>query len=283
MIRPYYSILFLSVFAAGCRKGDNVPAYLEIPRIEVVNANGTPISSKITDAWVYADDDLLGVWEIPARIPVLSEGNTRIQIQAGVKRNGMFDDRAAYPFYTWYEGTVDLARTASTTLVPQVSYTANTDLWTEAFEDAGMQLQVTEESDTTFDRFNEPPFQFEGTAVGGFILDQQRPYIRVYTDEDFSTNGGPVFLELDYSTNVVLTIGVLYTSNGVSTGSSYVYLVPTAGGDGSTPSWNKVYIDLSPVFNSNISQRDIYFEAWAPTGGTARVFLDNIKLVRTTS
>jgi uncharacterized small protein (DUF1192 family) len=281
MIRSYYFII-LSLVAFSCRKGDNVPAYLEIPRVTVAEGSDT-ISSKITDVWVYADEELLGVWELPARIPVLKEGDTRIQLETAVKRNGMFDDRARYPFYLTYDGNVALSKTASTVLKPQIGYIGNVEVWSEGFEDAGFQLLVTEESDTTLDRITDPAVLLDGTAVGTFSLDQQHPYLRAYTDEDFSANGGPVFLELDYSTNVILTIGVLYTSNGVSTGAPFVYLVPTAGGDGSVPVWNKVYIDLSPVYNSNITQRDIFFEAWAPAGGVARVYLDNVKLVRITS
>jgi len=92
--------------------------------------------------------------------------------------------------------------------------------------------------------------------------------------------GGPVFLELDYRTDIQFTIGVLYVFNGAPNVEPFVYVAPTIRPDGSTY-WNKIYIDLSPVFNTGISQRDIYIEGDLPDGNTtARVLLDDLKLVR---
>jgi hypothetical protein len=57
-------------------------------------------------------------------------------------------------------------------------------------------------------------------------------------------------------------------------------VAPTVRPDGQT-FWNKIYVDLSPVFNTGISQRDIYIEGNLPDGSSmSRVLLDNIKLVR---
>jgi hypothetical protein len=283
MIIRYSGYLFLLVFAVACKKGDKVPGFLEIPAVTVVSGN-TTVTSRITDVWVYADEELLGAWELPARVPVLRNGSTTIQIAPAVKRNGMYDDRVRYPFYTWWTGTVDLVPEERMQLQPQVTYTAFADQWLEDFSDAGIQLMVSDDSDTTFQRFtstNHPDLQLlNGSPAGGFVVDPERPYMRVFTDEDFSAPGGPVFLELDYSTNVVLTVGVMYTANGQPSRQPYVYLVPTVSGDGIQPGWNKVYIDLSPIFNLALSQRDIFFEAQAPGGGIGRVYLDNIKLVR---
>ncbi len=284
MIRLYLIFFLILISIAGCKKGDKVPAYLEIPEMVVVSANGNDtITSRITDAWIYANDELLGVWEIPARVPVLAEGNTRLQISPAVKRNGMYDDRFRYPFFQLWNGEAELVKEGTSIVRPQIRYINNVDLWTEAFEDAGMQLSVTAESDTGLLRYtpaNDPDHLLNGTAAGGFVLDQQHPYIRAYTEQDFNVTGGPVCLELDYSTNVVLTVGVLFSQNNSEQAQPFVYLVPTTEAT-NLPTWNKIYIDLSPIFNLAISQRDLYFEAWAPEGGTAKVYLDNIKLVRT--
>ncbi len=288
MIR-FYSILFLLfILLSACRKGDKVPAYLEIDHVTVAAA-AVPGSttSRITDVWVYADDVLLGTWELPARIPVLKEGNTKITVAPGIKRNGMYDDRLRYPFYTWWNGELQLQKEGNTAIQPEVGYIAQADQWVEAFEDAGVQLLVSENSDTTFTRFtatDHPELAstlIDGSPAGGFVLDEQRRYMRLYTDEDLTVAGGPIFLELDYSTNVILTVGMMFNSGGAPQSFPYVYLVPTITGDVLQPSWNKVYIDLSPIFNQPISERDIYFEAeWSPSAGVARVYLDNIKLVR---
>ncbi|MDQ3099779.1 MAG: hypothetical protein M3R08_00210 [Bacteroidota bacterium] len=286
MIRLYWFFLLVLFFLAACRKGDKVPSYIEIPGVSVVAMSGSGTStSKITDVWVYANDQLLGTWELPARIPIIAEGTTKIQVSPAVKRNGMYDDRARYPFYTWWTEMVDLQLKASIILQPQVAYEPDLDIWSETFEDPGFQFIVAESSDTTLIRFTpaEHPEvqQLEGSAAaGGWVLDQAHPYMRIYTDEDFPATGGPMFLEVDFSTNVALTMGVLFLDAGQSVSQPFVYLSPTVEGSGSVPVWNKVYIDLSPIYNLGIAQRDIYFEATAPSGGVARVYLDNVKLVR---
>lgn len=273
---------------AACNKGDKVPAYVEIPVVEVTtSAEQGSATAKITDAWVSLNGSLVGVWELPARIPVLAEGSNTITVTPAIKRNGSFDDRLRYPFYTSWDGIADLVREGVTIIAPQTTYIPQTEFWIEAFEDAFARLNVTEESDTTLVRFipsENPGLSFlDDSPCGGFVLAGTRTHMRIYTDEDYEANGDAVFLELDYRSNVVLTVGVLYSVGGSPISNDYVYLVPTGEHAGSMP-WNKIYIDLSPVFNSAIAERDIFIEADLPDGqGSAEVYIDNFKLLRIAS
>ena len=275
----------LSLLLCACTKGDKVPAYVYIPGVTLstTSAQGSN-TSRITDAWVYADEELLGVWELPARVPMLREGSVAIRVTPGIKRNGMYDDRLRYPFYFPWTGTVMAVKEAAVTVAPVVTYVDDTDLWIEAFEDAGTLLETTPASDTTLLRFTpalNPDVVLNNTPCGGFVLDNDHTYIRLYTDQDFAVTGGPVFLELDYRTNLTFTVGVIITLDGVAQANPFVHVVPTVSSDGGTY-WNKIYIDLSPVFNaSGVSQRDIYFEATLPGGmSQGHVYLDNIKVVQ---
>ena len=283
---PHFLLLGLPLLAA-CAKGDNVPSYVEIPSVTLV-ASGPQGSatSRITDVWVSADEEFIGVWELPARVPVLKDGPTRITVTPGIKRNGMYDDRLRYPFYTAWDGTVDLVATETRTVQPTVGYISSTNFWIEAFEEAGNQFNVTESSDTTLMRFTpalHPDIVLNNTPCGGFVLDQAHPFIRIYTNENFQVNGGPVFLELDYRNDLLFTVGASFQQNGTPSLVPYVYVSETSTNDASMP-WNRIYIDLSPLFNQGgITMRDIYIEASLPSGRTSgQVYLDNVKLVRTT-
>jgi hypothetical protein len=285
MMEPYrWFGIAVILSSVACTKGDKVPSYLEIPAVGVTTTTDQgAATSKITDVWVSVNDELLGVWELPARIPALYEGDVRLRIEPAIKRNGMFDDRLRYPFYTPYTGTADLTKNGTTVVQPQVSYSAQSVFWIEDLDDAGTLLNVTPASDTTLIRYTpaeDPDLVLGNSACGGFVLDQQHDYIRLFTDEDFEIYGGPVFLELDYRAEIQFTVGVLYVSNGVARNDPYVYVAPTVASSGQAI-WKKIYIDLSPVFNTTISQRDIYFEATLPGGlQSAQVLFDNIKLVR---
>ncbi|MBK8497610.1 MAG: hypothetical protein IPL52_02035 [Flavobacteriales bacterium] len=285
LVTPLAGLLLLPLVA--CTKGDGVPAYLEIPAVEVVTttAQGSA-TSKITDAWVSIDEKLLGVWELPAHIPVLAAGLHTINVAPAIKRNGTYDDRLRYPFYTMWNGAVDLIREGSTVVTPQTSYIAQAEFWIEGFEDAFTQFNVTSDSDTTLNRYipgENPGMPFlENSPCGGFVLDPAHPHMRIYTDENYEANGNAVFLELDYRSDVTIAVGVLYSAGGISYTNDYIYLAPT-GSNGVAP-WNKIYIDLSPVFNTAIAERDLYLVAELPTGASAaQVYIDNFKLVRIAS
>ncbi len=285
MVRRYAAGLLVIALLGSCAKGDKVPAYLEVPAMSLTTSSDQGLAtSRITDAWVSVDESFIGVWELPARIPVLAEGNHRIDVVPGVKRNGLFDDRLQYPFYTTWTGTVSLTREGTAALSPSIGYQASTDIWLEGFEDTFVRLNVTDESDTTLLRITpseEPGFPFlEGTSCGAMRLDAAHPYIKVFSDEDFEAANGPAFLELDYRNDLLFTVGAIVNLEGTETSVPLVLLVPTRRSDGSMP-WNKVYIDLSAVYNAGVTQRDFYFEASLPSGSSsAEIDLDNIKLVR---
>lgn len=285
MVRRYSGWLLLMMLMASCAKGDKVPAYLEIPGFSLSTTTEQGLAtSRITEAWVSVDESFIGVWELPARVPVLAEGAHRIDVVPGVKRNGLFDDRLQYPFYTTSTSTAMLTKEGTTTLSPAIVYRDNTNIWLEGFEDTFVRLNTTDASDTTLLRISpaeEPGLLFlQNTPCGAFRLDAAHPYVKAYSDEDFEVSGGPVFLELDYRNDLLFTVGAIVNVEGTETTVPLVLLVPTRRSDGSMP-WNKVYIDLSSVFNAGVTQRDIFFEASLPSGSTsAEIYLDNIKLVR---
>jgi len=280
---PWYVLLLLALGTA-CTKGDKVPSYLEIPSVAVTTTvlQGAP-TSRITDVWVSVNDELLGAWELPARIPVLYEGTVQVRVVPAIKRNGMYDDRLRYPFLAPYIAPVELTRNASTSIDPVVTYIDAATFWIESFDDPGTLLNLAPSSDTLLLRFTpaeHPEIVLDDTPCGGFVLDVERPYIRLFTDEDFQVFGGPVFLELDYRSDIQFTVGVQYQFAGMFNAQPYVFVAPTRIPSGVTV-WNKIHIDLSPVFNTAISQRNFFIEARLPEGrSSASVYLENIKLLR---
>lgn len=281
MIRTLGPIVVLLMLSA-CRKTETVPAYLEIPALTVdagdLQGGNT---SRITDVWVTVDEKSVGVWELPARIPVIGAGAHTIGVTAGIKRNGAYDDRVRYPYYTIWRGTVNIEPGATTTVAPVVQYTAST-IWSERFNDAGSRLVSNVSSDTTLlliSPTQRPEAVLDGTQCGGFVLDQQNDLVALQTEEDFPGTTRDVYMELDYSADIDITIGFTYLEEGVTRYEPYVILVATA----STGSirWNKVYIDLSQYFMTpGISGRDIYIGAQLSGGRTtAAGYFDNLKIV----
>ncbi len=104
MINFGYLFALAVIFLAGCDKfeGDQtVPSYLKIDSLDFFtepDMQGTS-NQKIVDAWVYVDDDLVGGFEMPAIIPVLVEGNHKLEIRPGIVLNGISDTRAPNPVF----------------------------------------------------------------------------------------------------------------------------------------------------------------------------------------
>ena len=275
------------VILLGCRKTDEVPAYVVIPAVSVsaTDAQGGS-TSKITDVWVSLNDRSVGVWELPARVPVLGTGPNTISVTPAVKRNGSFDDRLRYPYYSTWSATLDLVPEQAVGAAPMVGYVEAVDFWLERFNEAGNLFNVSDDSDTTlllYTATENPEVVLDGTSCGGFVLETGRDRINLYTNENFDPANGPAYIELDYSTDINLTIGLSYTESGSSQAEPWILLVPTTQEGGLK--WNKVYIDVSSFFNvAGLSQRNIYIAAALPPGqATAHVYLDNFKLIRAAS
>ncbi|MCU0319369.1 MAG: hypothetical protein MUE88_04760 [Flavobacteriales bacterium] len=272
------------VLLVGCTKTEDVPSYLEIPVFGMTTepAQGAS-SSKITEAWVTVDGKFTGVWELPARLPALTNGDVAIEVVPAIRRNGVFEDRLRYPFYTTWIGTATLAPNTTTTISPTTAYRSNMNFWLEPFDAAGTLLSTVNAEDTLviFRQETHPELLRDGSPIGGVKLTTANPTARLITDQNFGLASGPVFLEMDYSTDVELEIGLLYQQGGFNSGEAYVTLVPTTS-DGTTPVWNKAYIDISFVFNiSSVTDRDIYFNLELPASkANGLVLLDNLKIVR---
>lgn len=277
-------LFLLSSLFLACKKSEDVPTYIDIP---AVTLSATDLqggnTSKITDVWVSVNDRSMGSWELPARVPVLGDGERTISVTAAIKRNGAYDDRLRYPYYTTWRGPVELVPGTSRTVAPVVTYEPVASFWLERFNDAGTLFTVSESSDTTllvYTAAEHPEVVLDGTSCGGFVLETGRERMSLFTEQDFAPTVGASFVELDYSTDVNLTIGLVYVRDGLERSEPWVVLVPTVPEGGLR--WNKVYIDLSEFFNTaGITGRDIYISAQLPAGqSTAHVYMDNVKLVQ---
>ncbi len=273
----------------ACEKDGGTPAFLRMQQGKVVAADGvTEIPSSITDLWVFADQQPLGVWQADRRIPALADGPTTIQVIAGVRNNGITNDRIQYPFLATFSTTKDLVAGEEVLVAPVFAYFNNVTTWSEGFEVADALAFATAEGDTAFTVYDvDEPAQAEevltGEGSGGIVLDAAHTsFIAVSTaDPAFPFTSGPVFLELDHRSDTRFLVGVRFTNNGQPVDIPLVYVSPTALNDGSRP-WKHVYIDLGTTWNSGLfTDRQFYIRADLEDGATsARITLDNVRVIR---
>jgi len=126
------SYLLIVLVLTSCQKEDtdDIPTYLKINNVALNEGSTT---SNITDAWVYVNDQLQGVYELPAKFPVLEEEIQNVRIKAGIKVNGIASGRIAYPFYSSYYEDITFTPNETKTINPTVSYLDSIDFFSRGF------------------------------------------------------------------------------------------------------------------------------------------------------
>jgi hypothetical protein len=277
-------VCFLFITATSCEKfsGDQtIPAYLSIDSIYLTTnyySEGTS-SQRITDVWVYVDDEFMGTFELPARLPVLKSGKHSLKIWPGIKRNGIAATRVSYDFYNPISRDVNLVMDSTTKLgVVKTTYQSTAlFVWKEDFEDISQSLDTTSGSSAWIQHTSAgSPLTFEGNHSGMVLLDSIHDFFECQTHAEYSIPAAPVFLEMNFNTANALVVGVFTYGNTTLYQTPIITLNPTNG------QWKKIYIDLSTTLNaySGMITYRVYFSALKDAGLKQSVIcFDNFKVV----
>lgn len=271
--------LFL-VCLTSCKPEGAVPAYLQLGPAQAVDAGGQPVSSKITDVWVYLNDQPVGVWEPGSRVPLIGEGPSNLKLVAGVRKDGITDQRIQYPYYATWEQQVELVPEQTVTVAPVFQYYPELEQWLADFE-TGVRFDTLDCTATMTTVASDGTLVGSGDRIGRIELDPAHALYRgVSSGDPFYSVPEGAFLEVDYRSTAPVLFGTRFSQSGVPTMVAYAYAVPTVQADGSMP-WNKIYLNLgAPMSVQGVSDKRFYLQAELPAGaGSAVVELDNIKLV----
>jgi len=276
----------LCAFSLSCNvinPDEQEPGYIHIPAFEmdVLPGQGTS-SEKITEVWVYAEEQIIGVYDLPADVPVIANGPTDIQFFAGIKNNGISSTRIRYPFYKPFTTSVNVSPISRDTIVPVFSYFEDVIITEKDFEN-GNFLVPAGSTQGLFNVTDDPELVFEGSRSGIGTLEAGEVLLYFKDDDNLQLNAGlPIFLEMNYSCNNSFAVGMLAVNGSTVNKNMAVIINPTTSVPG-TPRWNKIYIDfgLVPLQNLNADYFELYFEV-VPDDPDENVtfYLDNLKLVQ---
>jgi hypothetical protein len=278
--------LSLAIFTASCNfinPDEKEPAFIYIDQFSFSTAPGEGTENqKFTEIWAYANDQVIGVYDLPALIPAMHEGNTNLSFFAGIKNFGLSDSRIIYPFVQGFRLTKNLKPLGIDTIRPTFSYfddlsinQKDWDLTTPSIIGlSSNQGELLIEDDETK--------VFEGNRCGYFRLPAGGTNLSFKDDENLDLEGGVItFLELNYSCNNKFAVGLSAREGSVDRRNLISIINPTTSGT-STPVWNKIYIDLGLIIrdNPNASFFEVYFESVPDTPGNAiDLYLDNMKII----
>lgn len=244
-------VLLIIASTISCRKENisKIPSYINIKEIILDNDETT---HNITDAWVYINDNLQGVYELPANFPILEQGKYNLRIRAGIKDNGIAGTRVAYPFYSSFIiENQDFNERTTLSIAPSVSYLENTilDDKPEDFDGNGLNLET---DSLTFSIDNKNPL--DGNY--GVITLTDSTVLSEVTTKEFNQlpqAGSPVYLELDYKSNTAFLIG-LYVNFPQSSilQKDLLWVNPKSY-------WNKIYVNLTPIISEAVGADNFKF------------------------
>jgi hypothetical protein len=271
------------VFLWGCDKfkGDQeIPAYIAIDSISLTTNYATQgtASQNITDAWVYVDDNLVGAFQLPLKhIPILAKGEHTISVQPGIKKDGIGATRTNYVFYNTIERTVNLVEDSIIDLgTLNTTYVETTEFFLrEDFDGVSVHLDTVPSSEVALQKTpSGSPLTFQGTHSGMVVMNQKNTYFECINNEDFVIPYAPVYMELNFNSNCLFTVGVYLYGYTTISQMPVLTMNPTSG------AWKKIYIDLTTALNStyNMVNFRVYVSAIGD-GKNDTILMDNMKVL----
>ena len=270
-------ILLTLVSCDKLNKPEKEPVYLKIDSfdLETISGEGTD-RHNIKDAVVFANDQLLGIFELPVEIPILEEGYTNFKIRPGIRANGISTEHKTYPFFEQFEVNKDLIAGETIEIEPLTSYNefAQFEL-IEDFDNPGVNFVDAAASDAVYTV--ETNSGVEG-QYGSLELGSGESFARIETNVNMNLPNtlSRCFVELDYRTNADVRLGViaLRSSGDVDILSEY--------GINPKTSWNRIYIELTPrvLGETQTNNFEFFIQFTMPEGASSSyLHLDNVKII----
>ena len=303
--------VIVCVFFWSCNPQMEIPSYIWIDSVDFQVSDPTSqgtASHRITDVRVTANGQSLGFYQLPAKIPILESGSTKLNIHACIMEGGVSIKRREYPFYTPYIVTADLKKGEIDTLRPSFKYTDGEHgaqfINIENFESAGM-LYVAYGQSAPLNRTSDNALMFhfpkEINNYSGLV---ELPYYNdtlkenVYFFEIRSINPielnaftlNTCLMELNFRITHHVEIGMIAHSALSTIADRQIPLANLTGYDDinntsvSNNVWKKVYINFTDQilnYSSNYQMKnfDVYIRATVEEKKQARFLFDNIKMV----
>ena len=284
-MRVLLYLVLVGVLSA-CIKNNPDPSWIEVnPFVLVSNPSLSGSEGQLTkdfrDVWLYIDDQMIGCFQTPFKIPILKEGNVNIKIYPAVRNNGIATDKKIYPFMNVYEINSKLVKNQTLTVNPVTSYVNNSNFWIEDFEDASIKIQDdpnTSLASLFISSDNLTPFN--GFNYGKVVLTELDSIWVANTTEQLPiAKNKPCFMEVDYYNTNSFVQGFLALNTN---GSIYQDNAGFNEQPVSTVKWKKMYIELTELIGNSTNGSNFIqtFKAKLDSLQTETfICIDNIKIV----
>ena len=276
---PVLVLIFCSsLFWLSCNivnPAEKIPTYIQIDSFQFVPTNNTGSSShKITSAWVYFDNQTVGVFDLPATVPILAESKGVVLVIPGVTFSGINNIQTQYPYYLSDTLTIVPGVGKVVNFIPETKYLADTILNSVIVDfETGVGFNRVI-GDTEIVVVEDPNLVFEGSKSGYIYLDN-KSYSENIMLQGFSDPRAESFLEMDYKCSLPFEVGLQTTNATGQLFTQYIY------GFKPRTTWNKVYMGFNEFVSAFPNKQYRVVIRVGSLGGdpvTGFVSLDNIKV-----
>lgn len=285
-MRFIVSIFALFFMLNSCVKNNPDPSWLEVndwvleSNISLSGEEGE-LTHNISNAKVLVNNQLIGIFETPFRIPLIVDGSVTIRLEPVIINNGISATKKVYPFMEFYQEEAVLTKNETVTISPITRYKSNVNFWIEDFEDINIAIENDPNTSVAnLQLSNENLNDFNGNYYGKIILnDTDSTWVAYTTDQLSIPKGVSSFLEIDYYNINDLYQGVISLS---PSGQQNNVNVRMNAQDPEAVVWKKIYIELNELITASPNESTFLQSFVANLDSelsTRFIHIDNIKVL----
>jgi hypothetical protein len=267
---------------SNCNLTDNDsynPAYILIDEVSLNTtfSQGDNVF-EISEVFIFADGISLGVYPLPAKIPLITSGNDMtILIGGAVHPNGKADSSIEYPFFERVAFTENFEPGKEYNFEIDLNYVSTAIFdFAEGFENGNIFTKdLDSNGNTALKRTNDSN---TGNYAGEMTVTPEHNQNEVSTTLSYpreNNSGGATFIEFDYKNEVEFVAGITYQNSLQFTEEPIILLKPTN-------TWKRIYLDVtSQISLSTINEYSVLFGIYhnGSSDEEQKVLIDNVKLV----
>ena len=272
---------------------EETPSFIQIDSFVMEDnllADEGSLSHDIRDAWVFIDDKMIGIYEIPARIPILESGIHKLTIGPGIFISTNSTQRDNYPFYNAYiDESFNLIAGETQFVTPVSSYRDQGSTYAyevvDDFESVIVQMDSFSGSQVPILQTQDLGYVYEGTGSGLITIKSTDSLAFFRTPTVILPGSGKVtYLEIDYYSDYTFTVYGKAINKGLQNETFELLNLKPTTDEEDEKEWKKAYINISSMTSGAANPEGFYIFFNIGISNVAQrkdgfVAFDNIKFV----
>jgi hypothetical protein len=272
---------------------EEIPSFIQIDSFVMednVLADEGSLSHDIRDAWVFIDDEMIGIYELPARIPILESGIHKLTVGPGIFVSTNSTNRDNYAFYNAHiDQNFNLIAGETQFVTPVSSYRDPGSTYAyeviDDFESVIVQIDSFNGSQVPIIQTQDKGFVFEGSGSGLVSIKStdSLAFFKTPTVELIG-DGKLTYLEIDYYSDYTFTIYGRAINTGYQNETFELLNLKPTTDEEDEKEWKKAYINITSMTSGALNPAGFYIFFNISLNNVAErvdgyVAFDNIKFV----